>query len=45
MWRWRLALQDTVITWANPRAPSFEVALDASELREARTDSLLTVVR
>jgi hypothetical protein len=40
-----VALQDTVIIWANTRAASLEVALDASEIRVARTDSLLTVVR
>jgi hypothetical protein len=40
-----VALQDTVIIWANTRAASLEVALDASEIRAARTDSLLTVVR
>lgn len=40
-----VALQDTVIEWANTRAAQLEVALDASEIRAARTDSLLTVVR
>jgi hypothetical protein len=40
-----VALEDTVIVWANTRAASLEVALDASEIRAARTDSLLTVVR
>jgi hypothetical protein len=40
-----VALQDTAIQWANIRAEHLEVALDVSELRAARMDTLVGILR
>jgi hypothetical protein len=40
-----VALQDTAIHWANIRAEHLEVALDLSELRAARMDTLVGMLR
>jgi hypothetical protein len=40
-----VALQDTAIQWANIRAEHLEVALDVSELRAARMDTLVGMLR
>jgi hypothetical protein len=40
-----VALQDTAIEWANVRAEHTEAALDVSELRASRLDSLVGLLR
>jgi hypothetical protein len=40
-----VALQDTAIQWANIRAEHLEMALDVSELRAARMDTLVGMLR